>query len=147
MSLTMKNTAILLCGVPLLLATACTSSFSKVRSAINDAPDWYAARRTEIRGEGYPSVAEIPTIDASWTPGTALSVSAVDLASLQAAFDSDPRAQVSLNGAAEIAAIAAEIRASFGPPLPEADFLTETEIAAIRASFNVPRVTEGLMTP
>ena len=67
------------------------------------------------------------------------------MAILQAAFDNDPRARVSLTGPEDILAIAAEIRGKLGPPLPEAAFLTETEIAAIRNSFNVPRVTEGLM--
>jgi len=141
----MKNTAILLCGVPLLLASACTSSFSKVRAAINDAPEWYGARRTEIRGEGYPAIADIPTMDASWAPSETLTVSGDDMAALQAVFDNEARAQVSADGAAEIAAIAAELRGQFEPPLPDAAFLTETEIAAIRESFNVPRVTEGLM--
>lgn len=143
----MKNTAILLCGVPLLLATACTSSFSKVRTAINDAPEWYDARRTEIRGEGYPEVIDIPTIDANWKPDAALAASGDSMAILLDAFDNDPRARISLTGAEDILAVAAEIRGTFGPPLPEAGFLTETEIAAIRESFNVPRVTEGLMTP
>lgn len=141
----MKNTAILLCGVPLLLASACTSSFSKVRAAINEAPEWYDARRTEIRGEGYPDVIDIPTIEANWKPDAALLASGDTMAILQATFDNDPRARVSLTGTADILAIAAEIRAEFDPPLPEAGFLTETEIAAIRESFNVPRVTEGLM--
>ena len=65
----MKNTAILLCSVPLLLACGCTSSFAKARAAINEAPEWYAERRTEIRGEGYPKLDEIPVVDPEWKPG------------------------------------------------------------------------------
>ncbi|MBK8199838.1 MAG: hypothetical protein IPK75_15920 [Acidobacteria bacterium] len=142
----MKNTAILLCGVPLLLATACTSSFSKVRGAINDAPEWYGARRTEIRGEGYPKIADIPTIDANWKPADGLAVSGDEMRALQQQFDTQERAQVAPEGAARIANIAAEIRAEFEPGLPEGEFFTETEIAAIRESFNVPRVTEGVIS-
>lgn len=140
----MKNTAILLCGVPLLLASACTSSFSRARAAINEAPEWYGARRTEIRGEGYPAIIDIPTIDANWQPGKGLAVSGDEMAALQAVFDTDPRAQVVPDGGARILDAAAEIRAEFGPELPPGDFFTETEIAAIRESFNVPRVTQGL---
>lgn len=140
----MKNTAILLCGVPLLLASACTSSFSKVRAAINEAPEWYAERRTEIRGEGYPEVADIPTVEAGWKPDRSLNKSKTEMAALRQVFDTAERAEVAEDGAEKIAAIAAELRAEFEPGLPEAEFLSESEIAAIRASFNVPRVTEGL---
>jgi len=143
----MKNTAILLCGVPLLLASACTSSFAKAKAAINEAPEWYEARRTEIRGEGYPEVYDIPKVDPDWKPGEGLAVSGEEIAVIQAAFAADERAQVAPEGAAGIQAYAAEIRASFGPDLPPGEFFTEAEIAAIRASFNVPRVTEGVITP
>jgi hypothetical protein len=146
MRLTMKNTAILLCGVPLLLASACTSSFSKVRGALNDAPEWYEARRTEIRGEGYPAIADIPTVDANWKPGEGLAASGAEIAVIQAAFAADARAQAPAAGAAEIAAVAAAIRGEFEPGLPPGEFFTQTEIAAIRASFNVPRVTEGVIS-
>ena len=142
----MKNTAILLCGVPLLLASACTSSFSKVRGALNDAPDWYEARRTEIRGEGYPAIADIPAVDANWKPGEGLAASGADIAVIQAAFAADARAQAPAAGAAEIAAVVAAIQGVFEPGLPPGEFLTPTEIAAIRESFNVPRVTEGMIS-
>ena len=142
----MKNTAILLCGVPLLLASACTSSFSKVRGALNDAPEWYEARRTEIRGEGYPAIADIPAVDANWKPGEGLAASGADIAVIHAAFAADALAQAPAAGAAEIAAVVAAIQGVFEPGLPPGDFLTPTEIAAIRASFNVPRVTEGVIS-
>jgi hypothetical protein len=147
MRLTMKNTAILLCGVPLLLAAGCTSSFSKARQAIKDAPAWYGEARTEIRGEGYPQIADIPEIDTTWKPGEQLAASKESIVLIQAAFAADERAQAPSVDVDEVAAVAAEIRAGFEPGLPEAEFLTAREIAAIRESFNVPRVTEGLMTP
>lgn len=143
----MKNTAILLCGVPLLLASACTSSFAKARAAINEAPEWYEARRTEIRGEGYPEVHEIPRLEPGWKPEKGLTASGKELKKLQAAFDGAERAQLAAGGAEAIAEVAAELRLAFGPDLPPGEFFTEAEIAAIRASFNVPRVTEGVITP
>jgi hypothetical protein len=142
----MKNTAILLCGVPLLLASACTSSFSKVRSAVNDAPAWYGERRAEIRGEGYPDIADIPTTDPKWKPGVGLAASGKELAGIQAAFAADALAQTPAIGEDEILAVAAEIKGEFVPGLPPAEFFTETEIAAIRESFNVPRVTQGVIS-
>jgi hypothetical protein len=145
MILTMKNTAILLCGVPLLLASGCASSFTKVRAAINEAPDWYAERRVQIRGEGYPHVADIPDPGSTMGQAQTLSVSGQAMAALQREFDTAERAQVA--PAERIAEVAAGLRAEFEPGLPEAEFLSESEIAAIRASFNVPRVTEGLYQP
>ncbi len=142
----MKNTAILLCGVPILLASACTTSFSKVRNAVNEAPAWYGERRAEIRGEGYPDIADIPTTDPSWKPGVGLAASGEQIALIQAAFAADARAQAPAIGAAEIQAVAAEIQSAFEPGLPPGEFFTETEIAAIRDSFNVPRVTQGLIS-
>jgi len=141
----MKNTAILLCGVPLLLASGCTSSFSKARAAINEAPEWYTERRVEIRGEGYPKIYDIPQVDPDWKPGAALAVSGEEIAVIQAAFAADERAQAPLAEAGEIAKVLAEIRAEFEPGLPDGGFFTATEIAAIRESFNVPRVTEGVV--
>ncbi len=142
----MKNTAILLCGVPLLLASACTSSFSKVRSAVNDAPAWYGERRAEIRGEGYPDIADIPTTDPKWKPGKGLAASGKQIAVIQAAFAADARAQEPAIGAEQIQAVAAEIKTAFEPGLPPGEFFTDPEIAAIRDSFNVPRVTEGVIS-
>ena len=142
----MKNTAILLCGVLLLPASACTSSFSKARSAVNSAPAWYGERRTEIRGEGYPDLADIPTTDPKWKPGVSLAVSGNDLAAIQAAFAADALAQTPAICEDRILAVADEIKRLFQPGLPDAEFFTETEIAAIRESFNVPRVTEGVIS-
>ena len=38
----------------------CTSSIEKVQSLRSQAPDWYEARKVEFRGEGYPSLTDIP---------------------------------------------------------------------------------------
>lgn len=137
----MKNTAIPLLIVPLLLIAGCSSSYAKVREAINNAPAWYGERRTEIRGEGYPELSELPEVDAANVPGAALKGRADMGEDLIAAF-ADPRAQVAVGGAEEIRAIAASMIGAFGTIPPESDFLTEAEIAAIRSLFNVPRVTQ-----
>jgi hypothetical protein len=141
MSLTMKNTAIPLLIVPLLLIAGCSSSYAKVREAVNSAPAWYGERRAEIRGEGYPKLSELPEVDPNNVPGTALRARAGKGEELVAAF-AEPRASVAVGGAEEIRAIADSMIAGFGNIPPESDFLTEAEIAAIRSQFNVPRVTQ-----
>ena len=141
----MKNTTIPLVGVSLLLLVGCTSSFAKVRSAVNQAPDWYDTRRAEIRGEGYPALVDVPTVSAKNRPGTTLPAAEQRVAGLRAEFIDNARAELPANGPAEIAAVGAEIRQQFaGLEDTPGNFLTEAEIEAIRESFNVPRVTQGL---
>ncbi|MBE9193860.1 hypothetical protein IQ219_00620 [Synechocystis sp. LEGE 06083] len=137
----MKNTAIPLLIVPLLLIAGCSSSFLKVRDAVNSAPAWYGERRAEIRGEGYPDLSALPEVDPANVPGAALKGRADMGEALTAAF-ADPRASVAVGGAEEIRAIADSMIGGFGDIPPESDFLTEAEIAAIRSQFNVPRVTQ-----
>lgn len=136
----MKNTAIPLLLAPFLLVCGCTSSFGKVREAVNTAPDWYGERRAQIRGEGYPHLGSVPQADTANPPGKALRQQSGASDRLAAAFD-NPRGEVAAGGAEEIIAIAAAMVGNFGTVPPESDFLTDADIAAIRQSFNVPRVT------
>ncbi|KCZ94420.1 hypothetical protein [Hyphomonas johnsonii] len=140
----MKNTTIPLIGVSCLLLVGCTSSFSKARQAINQAPDWYDARRDEIAGEGYPQLVDIPTIAPGAKPGKTLAASEERVAALGKEFAANARAELPPVGGAEIARVAGEIRQQFAGLDMESNFLTDAEIAAIRDSFDVPRVTQGL---
>tara|TARA_R110000823_G_scaffold95978_6_gene209215 strand:+ start:842 stop:1288 length:447 start_codon:yes stop_codon:yes gene_type:complete len=144
MSLTMKNTTIPLIGVSCLLLVGCSNSFAKVRSAVNQTPDWYETRRVEIRGEGYPELVEVPTIAPDQLPGKTLPASAERVTALSAEFADNARAELPADGPAEIAAVGEEIRQQFAGFDESSNFLTDAEIAAIRNSFNVPRVTQGL---
>ncbi|MBY9067983.1 hypothetical protein K1X12_13815 [Hyphomonas sp. WL0036] len=136
----MKITAIPLLIVPAMLVAGCTSSFTKVREAVNSAPEWYGERRAEIRGEGYPDLAALPQSDPKNDPGDRLRAQLDRSDALDQAF-ADARAEVAAGGAEEILAIAENIRGNFDAMPPEADFLTDAEITAIRNKFNVPRVT------
>ena len=140
----MKNTAIPLLSVSVLLIAGCTSSFSRMREAINQAPDWYSDRRAEIRGEGYPKLAEVREIPADRLPGRTLPLSAARVDILQAYFDSSERAEPPADVAGQMAALLTRVEADFEDLSSEPDFLTQDEIAQIQAAFNVPRVTQGL---
>jgi len=137
----MKNTAIPLLIVPVLLIAGCSSSYAKVRETVNNAPAWYGERRTEIRGEGYPDLSTLPKVDPKNVPGKTLKAQLNRSNELAKEF-ADARAEVAVGGAEEIRAIAASMIAEFSGLPPESDFLTEAEIAAIRSQFNVPRVTQ-----
>lgn len=41
---------------------ACASSMGAVRSAVDEAPEWFKERRVEIRGENYPDIRTVPQI-------------------------------------------------------------------------------------
>jgi len=140
----MKNTAIPLTSVCCLLLAACTGSFSKVRTAIDQAPDWYDARRVEIRGEGYPEIVDIPTIEKGNTPGQTLETSKARGAELRAVFAENARAVAPANAAAEIEDLRESVRRGFAGFEANSNFLTDEEIEAIRSAFDVPRVTRGL---
>lgn len=140
----MKNTVIPLIGVSCLLLVACTGSFTKVRTAIDQAPDWYDARRHEIRGEGYPEIIEVPTIEVGEMPGKTLVVSKERGAELRRDFEADARAAPPANIAAEIESLRESARREFAGYEANSEFLTDEEIKAIRSAFNVPRVTRGL---
>lgn len=139
----MKNTAIPLLGVTCLLLIGCTNSFTRVREAVNHAPDWYDARRTEIRGEGYPEIIDVPVLAKKDVPGKTLEASKARGEVLRAEFQ-DVRAASPADIAAEIALLREDIGREFAGLQADPGFLTEDEIEAIRAAFNVPRVTEGL---
>ena len=140
----MKNTTIPLLGVSCLLLVGCSNSFAKARSAINQAPDWYETRRVEIRGEGYPELVDMPKISPGELPGKTLPASGLRVAALTAEFANSARAELPADGPAKIAAVGNEIRQQFAGFDESSNFLTDAEIAAIRNSFNVPRVTQGL---
>lgn len=137
----MKNTAIPLLIAPFLLVCGCTSSFGKVREAVNTAPEWYGERRAQIRGEGYPDLGAVPQADTVNPPGKMLKAQQASASQRLANAFEDPRAEVAAGGAEEIMAVAAAMAGNFSNLPPESDFLTDADIAAIRQSFNVPRVT------
>ncbi|MFN3314805.1 MAG: hypothetical protein ACK46Q_15260 [Hyphomonas sp.] len=138
----MKNTAIPLLSVPLLLLAGCATSLSAVRGAVDQAPDWYGERRSEIRGEGYPELVDVPVVDRANMPGRGLPARRARGGELIALFENNPRAEAPQGGMEEILELAAEIRAGFAGYEPADDFLSEADLAVIRSSFNVPRVTQ-----
>ncbi|WP_156942322.1 hypothetical protein [Hyphomonas adhaerens] len=143
-SFSMKNTTIPLLSVSILLIAGCSNSFTRVRAAIDQAPDWYDGRRKEIRGEGYPKLAEVQEIPADQLPGKTLPAAAARVDILQAYFDANERAEPPVDVAGQMAVLLKRVEAEFAGLPADPDFLTQEEIAQIEAAFNVPRVTEGL---
>ncbi|MEL6661974.1 MAG: hypothetical protein AAFR33_03150 [Pseudomonadota bacterium] len=120
--------------------TACTSGMSAVRESIASAPEWYQDRAKEVRGEGYPSIGRIPTLDAGERSDVSLTAGREDVLAAEELFRMDPRAvppglelETMLEWAKE-AKSAMEVVAN-----QPSEHLTDEEIAALKALFETPR--------
>lgn len=140
----MKISSILLSGVFCCTAAACTNSFEKVRDAADKAPDWYEDARVEIRGEGYPELTSVPELDkVKRRPSNSIRQSKVHANDVLRMFENEPRANAADKTPRELQKIVNEINAEFAGEIPPPDYLTPEEIAAIRAEFDIPYLTEG----
>jgi hypothetical protein len=117
----------------------CTSSIEKVQSLRAQAPDWYEARKVEFRGEGYPSLTEIPEPAKRKSTILQLRLSGAETLAALDMFYTDPRAELPTETAEEIRAWALEVKRAVEGQLPAPDFLTDEEVEDIKARFNVPR--------
>lgn len=135
----MKNTLILSLGVLFLTLGGCTSSFSKVRGAVNEAPEWYKGQREAMSREGFPDFGDVPELRKDVISKPELVASRANIKSIQEMFAKDPRAQAPATGAAELRAEMAALRAELEALDTPTHFLTPAEIAAIRDEFEIGR--------
>jgi len=125
--------------VTFALLVGCSSSIERVQAMRDAAPDWYDARKLEVSGEGYPNIANVPLITTENRPGQQLEASGqVTLADLEM-FLSDPRAMPPEETPADMLAWATETRRAVEGQIPPPDFLTDEDVAALRAIFDRPR--------
>lgn len=103
------------------------------------APDWYEARKTEFRGVGYPSLSSVPQKSTGYDPLRKLQLSEEETLATLARFNSDPRAELAVETPDQILVWATELRRAVEGRLPAPDFMTDEEVEAIKARFNVPR--------
>lgn len=131
----------LLAGVILAPLAGCASSIERVRETVAAAPDWYDARATEVRGEGYPNIAGVPTLQAGERgPVRDLDSGRRELQDAERLFRMDPRAVPPGLELAEMQAWAARVKAELDAIAAEpGDFLTDEEVAQARALFERAR--------
>lgn len=70
----------------------CASSIDSMRDTVASAPDWYDARRAEVRGEGYPDVGRVPQLTNEQASTSNLQETRADIAATEVLFLMDPRA-------------------------------------------------------
>lgn len=120
-----------------LALSACATPLERVISVAGDVPDWFEDRRSEVRGEGYPSLTAVPNnIDNPLTEAQIRETSAV--LDVYEDFLRHPRAQVSTTSPADILAFRDQLEASLPPvsSLKPITPMTDAEIQAIRDVFS-----------
>lgn len=103
------------------------------------APEWYEARKEELAGRGYPSLSDVPMNRPYASRQMSMVASTEKTEALLAAFEADPRAKPIEVTPQEIIAWGQAIRARVNAQLGPANFLTDPEIASLRARFERPR--------
>lgn len=125
--------------VTLLLSAGCASSLERIGEVRDAAPEWYKERRTELAGRDYPTIASVPVVTSETRPGQRLEASqAATLEALDALLTDPRNAPVDETGQ-EMRDWAARTRAGVDRQIPPADFLTDEEIAALKAVFDTRR--------
>lgn len=123
----------------LVLVAGCTSSLERVKSLRDTAPEWYEARKVELRGQGYPKVADIPD-EISLEPRIErLALSQEETLAALALFEGDERSFDVEEAPLDMLTWAKELRDQVEQGLPPAEFLSDEEVAAMRATFDRPR--------
>ncbi|MEO0981748.1 MAG: hypothetical protein AAFX03_03745 [Pseudomonadota bacterium] len=115
--------------------SGCSGSFSRVMDSVAEAPGWYAERRQEIRGEGYPEIGAVPEVAPAVRNDQSLELTKEESRLAKAAFLADPRSEFSTMSGDDIEALAASWREGLDRDLGPENFLTEDEIARMRRLF------------
>ena len=125
--------------VTLALMTGCASSMDRVRELRAAAPDWYEARKVELAGDGYPSIGDVPEVGAYPDLQRDLALSEEETRAALEMFANHPRAELATETPSEIAAWVELTKRAVMGRLPAPDFLTDEEVAALKAVFDTPR--------
>lgn len=122
-----------------VLLTGCAGSMDKISDIREVAPDWYEARKTELAGEGYPSLANIPQNTTYRRQQAAMVLSREEQNALLTAFEEDPRSAPADQTPEEILAWSRQLRARVDQQLTQASFLNDADIARLKSLFDRPR--------
>ena len=125
--------------VTFALLAGCSSSFSRMKAVRDNAPEWYAARKVELSGQGYPRIVDVPISRDAKQREASLILSGAELEAVLEKFYASGRAEAAVETGEEMRAWAAETRRAVEGQLPAPDFLTDEDVAALKAIFDRPR--------
>ncbi|MEM5517434.1 hypothetical protein WNY37_10755 [Henriciella sp. AS95] len=121
------------------LLAGCAGSVGKLSDMRDAAPDWYEARKTELAGEGYPSLANVPQNTTYRRQQASMVLTREEQNALLAAFEANPRSAQVDETLEQILEWSRALRARVDQQLTEASFLTDAQIARLHARFDRPR--------
>ena len=105
----------------------------------DNAPEWYAARKVELSGQGYPKISDVPA-DRDTRPSVSrLNLSNEEVNAALVKFYASGRTDGPTETPEQMRAWAADQRRAVEGQLPAPDFLTDEDVAALKAIFDRPR--------
>ncbi len=122
-----------------VILTGCAASLDRVKEMRDNAPDWYEGRKQELFGRAYPKIGDVPAEVDVRPQIRRLELSQEETLAALELFANDARSDGAIETPEEMAAWAADIRRAVEGRLPPPDFLTDDEVAALKAVFNRPR--------
>ena len=128
----------LLTGICLIVATGCASPLAGT-AAESAAPDWYEARVAEASKGSYPKIVDVPPLESYEAARSSIEAGAMSDAELRARFLSNPRSEPAYLTPSEIQAWGAALKQQVAQRDVAANFLTDEDVAQLRAVFDRPR--------
>ncbi|MEL6829103.1 MAG: hypothetical protein AAFO63_03095 [Pseudomonadota bacterium] len=122
-----------------VVLSGCAGSFERVRELRAQAPEWYAARKLEFAGEDYARIGDIPSFNADEIERTHQPLTPEEISAARARFAASDRTALPEEDSAELQAWVADVQTYFLDEVPEADFLTDEDIQALKERFDVAR--------
>ena len=131
----MRSLAMLFC----VFVAGCAGSLGSLSGEDGAAPDWFEAKKAELRGKDYPRLGQLPENANYKARQSGLVQSAEERDALREAFFNDPRSTPVSMTPAEILAWGESKRDQFATMDLPSNFLTDDDIAALFALFERPR--------
>lgn len=122
-----------------LFVAGCAGSMDRISDMRETAPDWYEARKQEFAGRGYPELANVPSDSTYGSQQAGLVKTAGEREAIRQAFFSNPRSEPAYLTPEEIRAWGLELKRRFSAEMKPADYLTDADVARLRARFDRPR--------
>jgi len=117
------------------LLVGCATSIERVQTLKDGAPDWYNDRKTEISGQDYPSIGNVPEVTDRKGTRKKLSSSQKETNAALSLFANDPRSSPAEETAGEMVAWAQAHRRAMERDLAPADHLTDEEVETLKRDF------------
>ena len=129
----------LLTGFCVVLETGCAGSMASLTGGDVDSPAWYKERVAEVSGTAYPELSKVPGLVNYGQTNQAFDASILNEAELRARFLANPRSQPAYLTPSEIRAWGQALKRQVNSRNAPADFLTDEDVAELRARFDRPR--------